>query len=395
MIISVVLCIFFLFLGLINSKHNIFSPSVITGVIWLIILSLFWILKHNLPVFSWQFLGAMSLWVSILCVSSLLIQSFDFKVENHKPSQLIRDVFFIISLLSFPFFLLFIKQSLDAGTSGNWAMDLRLAALGRSDNSKEVYGGWHIIVWQVSYIIELFYFSKKNRYRVLSLALIIVSLGVLTMSKVVCLDIALKTICILFFKKKVSVKHMILALGLIMVFFVSIQTLREKNASKSFDKNDFMVLYTLGHPTAFGTLEPSSSNHFGENVFRIYYAITNKLGLSETKPIDPILPFIHKPIETNTYTGMYPFFKDFGYWGVGIFALVYGLLFGWIFKKAQQGAELFVIIYSMMIFILVMQFIGELMFTNIAGYIKQLFLLILPFVVSKHKLFYIKKAKNE
>ena len=151
---------------------------------------------------------------------------------------------------------------------------------------------------------------------------------------------------------------------------------------KSFNRNGFLITYIVGNTSAFDTLEPNSSTHCGENVFRMYYAISNKLGRSDLKPVAPILPFIYKPLETNTYTAMYPFFKDFGYWGVGVFALLYGLFFGWIFRCAQQGSPMFIIINAIIIPIVVMQYVGDVFITNLSGYIKQIILLALPFIFS-------------
>ena len=222
-----------------------------------------------------------------------------------------------------------LKEALQAGETGNWAMDLRLAAIGKTSTFKEVYGGLYIIVWQVAYLIELFYYSKKNRYRVIILGLMLLSFGIGTMSKIVLLELLVKTVSILFFKNKVKVKHLVVALVVLLVAFVAMQSIRYNNSVKSFNRNGFLITYIVGNTSAFDTLEPNSSTHCGENVFRVYYAVNKKFGRSGIKPVDPILPFIHKPLETNTYTAMYPFFKDFGYWGVGVFALLYGFLGGY------------------------------------------------------------------
>lgn len=373
------LCIIFVIVGLIISKNNILSPSVVTPTVWIIVLSLFLILNHNLPPLSWQFFGSLALWITMLCLGSLFMQSLKVKATpEQKPNKLIMDIFFGISLATYPFFLLFVKEALATGTSGNWAMDLRMAALGKTATFKEVYGGLHVILWQVAYLLELFYYSKKNRHRVIILGLMFLSFGLGTMSKIILLEFVVKSVAILFFKHRVSLKQFMAALGVLLVIFAMIQSTR--HGADKFDQNNFFILYILGNTSAFDTLEPASATHYGENVFRIYYAIAEKLNYSSIEPIDPLLPFIHKPIYTNTYTGMYPFFKDFGYWGVGIFALLYGLLFGWVFKKAQQGTPFFIILNAMLIFVVATQYVADLLITNIAGYIKQVLLLMLPFI---------------
>ena len=377
-----IVCIVLAILGLTVSKNNIFSPSVITPVVWIVVLLLFVALPHDLPPLSWQFFGSLLLWVTMMCLGAMFTQSFRYRVSVSEPSQLIRDIFFWVSVATFPLLLIFVKEALQTGETGNWALDLRLAAIGKTSTFKEVYGGLYIIVWQVAYLIELFYYSKKNRHRVIILGLMFLALGVGTMSKTILLEFILKTVGILFFKNKVKVKHLLVAFVVLLVAFVAMQSMRYNSSVGALDRKRFLITYVVGNTSAFDTLEPNSSTHCGENVFRMYYAISNKLGRSDIKPVAPILPFIYKPLETNTYTAMYPFFKDFGYWGVGVFALLYGLFFGWIFRCAQQGSPMFVILNAIIIPIVVMQYVGDVFITNLSGYIKQIILLALPFVFS-------------
>jgi hypothetical protein len=76
---------------------------------------------------------------------------------------------------------------------------------------------------------------------------------------------------------------------------------------------------------------------------------------------------------------MYPFFKDFGYIGVAIFAIFNGLLWGTIFKKTTNGDKMFIAIFAFFIPIIIEQYVGELMFSGLSGHIKKLFLLLLPY----------------
>jgi len=387
MIIVFLLCISLVVLSLVTSKNNFLAPGVITSAVWIIVLSLFWLLQHNLPPISTKFLVSLTIWISVLCISSLLIQSVNFKIENPEPSQFVRNIFFWISILTFPMFLLFVRDALAFGDSGSWSTDLRLAALGQTKHFKEVYDGIHIIIWQVSYTIELFYLSKKNRSKVIVLVIIILAFGFLTMSKIVFLDFFVKTICILFFKNKVSIKHFFIGLTVLLMSFVALQSIRTSIEMDSNDRNDFVVLYLLSSIPAFDTVLPGTAYYWGEDVFRLYYAITYKLGISDVKPIEPILPFIHKPVFTNTYTIMYPFYKNFGYWGVGSFALLYGFVLGWIFKKAQKGSVLFILIFSTLALSIVLQYVAEVLLTNLSGFFKQIVILSLPFFAGKYKIF--------
>ncbi len=96
MIALFILCLILAMFGLIASKNNILSPSVITPTVWMVVLSLFMILNHNLPPLSGQFLGALALWVTMLCLGSLFTQSLRVRAyPEHKPSRLVLDIFFL------------------------------------------------------------------------------------------------------------------------------------------------------------------------------------------------------------------------------------------------------------------------------------------------------------
>jgi oligosaccharide repeat unit polymerase len=363
------------------------SPSVITSGIWVFCLALFAILPHNLPPLSIQFLGSLSIWVTIICLSSLAIQSTSTKVSNIEPSTLVRDIFFWISILSFPAFLIFAHDAIIQGHSGNWSMDLRLAALGQTKNSKEIYSGIQVIIWQVSYLIELFYYSRKNRNRVFILGLIILSFAFLTMSKAAFLEFFIKTICILYFRKKVNLKHILIGFGTLFFLFAVMQAIRYSTKVDSVDKQSFAVQYLISSMSAFDTLMPASSMHWGENVFRFYYSAAYKIGLVNFEPVDTLLPFIKKPMVTNTYTGMYPFFKDFGYSGIVIFSIILGSLYGFIFNKAQKGNAFYIILYSIFIQFILMQYVADMFITSLLAYVKQIILLAIPFWAARTKIF--------
>lgn len=388
MIIVFILCVFLLILSLILSKNNILSPAVVTSGVWIFCLLLFWTLNHRLPPLSTQFLGSLSIWVALLSIFSLLMQSVSFKVESEEPSSFVRDVFFWISIVTYPAFLFFVRDALAFGNSGNWSSDLRMAAIGKTAHFKEIYGGIQLIIWQVSYIIELFYYSRKNRNRVFILGFFFLSFAFLTMSKAAFLEFFIKTVCILYFKKKIKVSHILIGIGALFFLMAGLQAVRNSKKADTVDKNDLVVLYVLGNMSAFDTVMPESSTNWGENVFHFYYSAAYKLGFIKDKPKEEaLLPFIKKPISTNTYTGMYPFFKDFGNWGVAVFAILFGLLYGYVFNKAQRGSVFNILLYTTFLQFILMQYVAEMFFTALVGYIKYIILLAIPFWAAKMNIF--------
>lgn len=372
-----------LIIGLGCSQNNIFSPSVMTPTIWLCCLLLFVGIEHTLPNLKFNFIFSNTLWITGLCFGSLVIQSASFPKQNlNEPSKHITNLLLILSILLFPSLLEFAHIAIVNGGTGNWAMNLRLAALGKTAGFKEPYGGIEVIIWQVSFLLELLQFKKKTWWRLALISFIYLSFGFFTMAKVIFMNFFLFSCCVLYFKKVIKMKHILIGLSILLVFFFGLQSVRQ--AVKFSDVHeDFFVTYILSNMSAFDTLQPASAEHWGENTFRFIYAVAYKMGISNIEPVETILKWIYKPVLTNTYSGMYPFFVDFGYWGVLIFSLILGSLYGWAFRKAQMGNNYHILLYAIFLNVIFMQYAAELLFTNLAGYIKLIACLVIVFYAKR------------
>ena len=86
---------------------------------------------------------------------------------------------------------------------------------------------------------------------------------------------------------------------------------------------------------------------------------------------------------------MYPFYKDFGKAGVGIFGIVLGIFYGFLFRKAQKGSKYYLVIYAYVSNMILMQYTGDVVFTGLASLVKYLIIASLLFIPAK---FTIKKA---
>lgn len=389
--VTIAISLFFVFGGLTCSKNNPFAPSVLTGLLWFATLILFLVVDHKLPPLSTSFYLLLSGWILSIGLSSLLTQSVTYREDKYNdPSMMIRNLYLILSLATMPGLLQFANTALVGGGSGNWALDLRLAALGKGSGFKEAYGGWQTLIWPVTYMLELLCFEKKRWWR-LALALCIYGLfGAVTMSKMVFLSIFLYSGSILFFKRIIKLKHMVVASIPLVLMLAALQMVRHSSHLSSV-VSTFFRTYLLGNMSAFDTLSPCSAHHFGENTFRLFYAIPYKLGISDVEPVKAILPWIEQPLITNTYTGMYPFYVDFGVVGVILFALVLGALYGWTFKKAQCGSNFNILVYAVFSHIIITQYVADMLFTNTAGYLKMILLILVPFYVTKNNLLVCKK----
>jgi oligosaccharide repeat unit polymerase len=316
------------------------------------------------------------------------MQSIKFGVNKSiQPSIFARNLLFYISLITFPLLLYKAYEITQLGGGVDWMSILRKTAVGGLKNvdSKET-SPFYVIIWMVSYLIELYYFSNSNKRRVIILFTMYFFYAVISMSKTNFLSLFLSTILILYLKKTINTKHILIGIVGIFLFLFGFQSIRNKSDNKSAIKN-FITLYLLTNPPAFETITANSSKNPGENTFKFFYAVKNKLGLSETEPVEQILPFVNVPKSTNTYSILYPAYKDYGNMGIIIFSIILGLLLGFVFKQAQERSILFIIIYSFLLPQIFMQFAGDMFLTNLSLNLKRIIIVLIPFIISKYNLF--------
>jgi len=390
MVQTIIICLILLLLSLICSKNNIFSPSVITSGLWLIIMVLYLFMNHNLNPLTNKFFIAINLWVIVFCLSSLFIQSFS--TTNGKsiiPSILTRNILFYISIITFPLVIWKIYELAKLGVSPNILTNLRAVSVGGIKNVDiEETSPFYIIIWFVSYLIELNQYSKENKHRVFILFFMYFVYASITMAKIHFLILFVSTSYILYSKKTLKAKHVFLGVFFLFLVFEGVQLLRSSSTAKDPHIAENMItLYLLSPSPSLQTIKPESSQVYGENVFRFIYAINYKLGLSNHKPVSTFLPFINVGTGTNTYTILYPFYKDFGLAGVGVFAVIIGLIMGYIYNKAENGNLLYIVIYAFLIYQIMMQYAAEMFFTNLSLNLKRLVIVLLPFLFSRYELF--------
>lgn len=388
---------FVVVVGLQCSRNNIFSPSVITGFVWAFALTSYLFLGKGLPDLSATLLIGITLWVIGVGGGSLVTQSATYRNSRlDNPSHLIRDIYLFLSVIFLPKLYFFVTAALANATSNaHWAFKIRMAATGQGSGFDEPFSGFFVLIWEVCLLLELLCYDKKKKWRLIVASLCFLAFGAATMSKIVFLNFFLFSTSILYFKGHIKMKQIVGGLCILLVLFATLQSIR--SAIKFSDVNEsFLVTYIVSNLCAFDTLTPCSSLHFGENTFRIFYAIAYKTGLSGIEPIDAMLKWIEKPIETNTYTTLYPFYVDFGIGGVIIFSLLTGFFYGWLFKKAQNGSNFHITIYAIVLSFIIMQYAAEQIITNLSGFFKLFVLLLIPFACTKHNFLVVKDlAENK
>jgi oligosaccharide repeat unit polymerase len=248
--------------------------------------------------------------------------------------------------------------------------------------------GFFVIFWLVSYIMELQVTSRENLKRVIVLFIINLFYAFISMGKMNFMVLFLSTAIILSQRKTINIKHLAIGIVCLAMLFVGVQKIRGSYSTPQ----HFVALYMT---SSIGNLNmnvvPKSAENTGENTFRLYYAIKSKIDDGKTQVIDPVLDFHTVKVGkfrmySNTYTSIYPFYKDFGKVGVWVFSVLLGLIFGYLFKTAEDGSQFALVLYAIWASIIVMQFIGDTFFTVLSQNTQYLIAVLIPYIVSwKHK----------
>ncbi len=393
MVYAIIITSLSLLLSLRTSK-NIFAPATLVSALWLFCILAFNYYPHNLLLINNQFYKAISIWVGVFTISSLFTQSIYQKSDNsHEPNLSIRNFYFVVTLLSFPLVLWNIFHLLStAGLMDNIFFNLRSAAMGDIKGLEEgTSKNYFAPLWLVAYVIELLHFNKKRTGIFLILLFINLGWSFLIMSKFAILNLFIATFVVLFFKNVIKTRTIAISLAALFLFFTFFQLLR--STKSEINKNelnyDFFSLYVLAGIPAFETVKPNSSEYYGENTFRFFNALGYKIGLTNREAPNPVMEFIvinrsgDRKIFTNVYTAMYPFFKDFGYNGLIVFAIILGAFYGYIYKKVLKKNNPLTVVFALLVSSLVTQFMVESTLTTFSLLLQFVILSNIPYWINK------------
>lgn len=374
--------------SLVFSRRRWYAPTVLATGVWLVSLIAYAWIDHGLHPLTNQTCTIITSWLTCFCLPAWCVQSVYIKpiFKDVTTSVTARDIYYYFSLATLPLMILSVVWVI-ARSGGNPFSALRDANVSETNGIRTT--GFFVIFWMISYLIELQVISKNNIGRVILLFFINLFYAFISMGKMNFMILFLASAIILTQQKIIKLWHLAIGGVLLLFLFIGIQTIRGSYTTPK----KFAALYLTSSMGNLNTnLQPETAEHFGENTFRLFYAVKSSLDGGRTKPVDPILDF--KRVEvgefvfgSNTYTTLYPFYKDFGKNGVMIFAVILGLIFGYLFKTAEDNSHFSLVLYAILAGTIVMQFIGDTFFTVLSQNIQYLVAAIIPFIISKYNLF--------
>jgi oligosaccharide repeat unit polymerase len=370
------------------ARKRWYAPiNLMTGV-WLVSLIGYACVDAGQHPLSANTIWAVALWLIVFCIAAWSMQSVYIKPTFHNVESSIpaRDIYYYFTLCTIPIMIVWVMIII-ARSGGNPFSALRDA------NVAEVRGirtaAFFVLFWMVSYIMELQVISRENIRRVVVLFVANFFYAFVSMGKMNFMILFLATVIILTERKIIRIWHLGIAFLALLVFFVGVQKIRGSYTNP----RHFTALYlTTSLANLDQNVEPATAELPAENSCRLFYAIKSSLDNGKTPVIDPIVNFQWVQIGdlryySNTYTAIYPFYKDFGQIGVIAFALILGLLFGYLFKTAEDGSQFSLVLYAILSGTVVMQFIGDTFFMVMSQTLQYIFAALIPYIISKHNLF--------
>jgi len=381
------------------ARRRWYAPAVLFTGAWLVAISAYTILDHGAHPLRPDTLKALTIWLTGFTLATWVMQSFRFNplLKGITPSVPVRDMYYYFSLATLPVMIWAVVMII-RHTGGNPFSALRDANVRENEQGIRTTG-FFVVFWMVSYIMELRVLSKTNLWRVIVLFCINLFYVIISLGKMNMMILFLSTAIILSEKGIIKLKHLFIAVPVLIGLMLSLQLAR--GSLRSMDNiNEFCAIYLGTSIANLNTnVKPHSAEQPGENTFRIYYAVKSKLDGGKTKVVDPILEFKGVQIDktwygSNTFTALYPFYKDYGIAGIWVFAIFFGLLFGLIFRLSEDGSICALVLYAAWIGSVPMQIIGDTFFSVLSQNIQYLIAVLIPFIMSKYRVFEPKSSVN-
>lgn len=361
-------------------ERQFFSPWNTTLIVWIIILSIYLLVHNELYLVSPQFVYGITIWVLTFTLSSVgtFILFHSYKKDPWKVCERNVDVITLITLVLVPFAVYkAIQHAIMLGSPEGLFYTLREQAIDPEENQLGIVK-YFVYVINVLLIIEV---SRDNikKWRLMLVILLCFLFFVATMGKMTLFMYLFTSLYILYEKQKISLKPIFYG-SLFLVILVPLMFLLRGGSDEETDVEmvgNLLIIYTVTSIIAFGNLSPCSSTLFGESTLRFFYGVLSALGINVGTPPPIVKDFCDTPLPTNVYTVMSTYFKDFGYTGIFVFALIEGIILGVIYKYSKTGNNLMMYLYAYIFTYLVTQFVDEQIFQGLSSIIQMVILVLL------------------
>ena len=360
---------------------GLFSPWVITLGVWGGMGILFVINGDLLYPLTSQFYHSISLWISIFVVTSFVTYNLLPHEEKPVPTNGVdvnMSIFYfllVLAMLFSPLYLYKVYQIVSMFDPKDMLNNIRLLAVFGNQNMGILSYGY--VISQALLLVGLWRYPKIPWWQLL------IIIGCCLINSIALMEkgsIFLVVICSIYvlFERGIFKLHTIVLFGVAtVVLFYFFNIAREGDSAQAAGQQestllDFIAMYLMSPPVAYGTVMREVTSQFGTNTFETIYLFLNRFGFDYAVH-EKTQEFVYVPISTNVYTIMQPFFRDFGNMGVAFFSFLYGVVSGALYRWAKNGVVLCICLYTYMVEVLILQFYQENIFLSMVIVLQLVF----------------------
>ena len=373
----------FSFLGYLLDK-KIFNPLFLVPFLWGVLLVSFELIPNDLFRLQEQFLKGIFIWVVSFCIGGLFFLKMKIQAVDIYHKRLFDIYFYIVVVFAPMALVMLVVEAIQSGPE-LFFMRLRMINTGIDEDVTFSLGklGYIFNFTNVCCLLYTLYYEKVSKRKYYVILIFAFLLSLVTLSRLSMVSLFISIFAILYVKGKLKKKHYGYFFIIFFIFIIMI-TLMRNFSDEAVDFGNTFAIYLFAGMPAFDTLHLTHQEYVGENLFRFYYAVADSFGATyEVK--NTVLDYVNVPAPTNVYTILYPFYKDFGYWGIGIFGLLYGAMYntlhrGYIFRNGMC-----IILYAIILPYLFSEFLGEFIFTNFSSHLQIFGAVMIPYLFVKGK----------
>lgn len=357
LILLIIPVLFFSFL----LKAKFYNPLVITFSLWGILLFFYATLDHNLydltdRFYSFLFLYLLCFLVGFLLPYLLGVKRFGVKINENMYIEETNN-FKIIYKISFLISFYFIIRYTTLMLSGTNIYVLTV------DNKKpidvQIMNYFNIIPLCFSFYILLFKNVAKYKFFLFLFFLSVV----LTLGKMLCMQIFIGFAIVLYLRKIIKFRHIIYGFTVFLIGLIFIQSLRYDDADSSSFLSyiiKILVIYILSPLKAVDKVFNNEIYLGHGHLFGFVYRVMSKLFRINIIPKENIYTWVFVPVPTNVYTIMKNAYVDYNLTGLMLYALFIGFFWSYIYirQKKQKALKIF---FFCNLYILVIQFFDDIL----------------------------------
>ncbi|WP_289157775.1 O-antigen polymerase [uncultured Muribaculum sp.] len=373
-------CVFLLLCGISYKKFkSLIAPGVVVPFVWGSLLLLYNLLDTPLYRLSNSLYFLVTLWVVSFTFSANFFSCIKLNKSFYKYRDVNRSVlslYLIIVLICTP--LIILRMIKMGGSDINmFFIRLRLAQAGMIDEVNYGILRYPMTLAVVVFLIEL-YRNKTSKGRIGLLLILNVLFIFAVMAKTQFFWVVFPSVAILYFASRLSKKYIYWICSICLILFTAIQIVRGGENSDGLSVGDaFMQIYVLGGMPALDQIIDSGehSTSFGYYTLSFFRKI---LGFVDSKESNILITIFNEgrpgyayvPVPTNVYTAIFSSYLDFGYIGASIFAIIYGMFAGILYKLAKREVIWAIIGYGYIFATLVFQFYSDAIFVMFSQFIQ-------------------------